>query len=63
MSQHVTLRGGEDETADTSLTMGQNGYTITREGESTMHCTTLGIDVAKSVFHLRGSDERGEVVL
>ena len=28
-----------------------------------MKCTTLGIDVAKSVFQLHGVDERGQVVL
>ena len=28
-----------------------------------MHCTTLGVDVAKSVFQVHGVDERGVVVL
>ena len=28
-----------------------------------MHCTTLGIDVAKQVFQLHGVDERGQVVV
>src|SRR5215203_3424132 len=28
-----------------------------------MHCTTLGIDVAKQVFQLHGVDERGHVVV
>ena len=27
-----------------------------------MHCTTLGIDVAKQVFQLHGVDARGQVV-
>ena len=47
------------------LSMGQNGYTITieREGGSTMHCTTLGIDVAKQVFQIHGVDARGQVVV
>jgi len=30
---------------------------------STMHCTTLGIDVAKQVFQLHGVDEHGHVVV
>jgi transposase len=28
-----------------------------------MNCTTLGIDLAKQVFHLHGVDERGHVVV
>jgi hypothetical protein len=28
-----------------------------------MHCTILGIDVAKQVFQLHGVDERGHVVV
>ena len=33
------------------------------EGGSTIHCTTLGIDVAKQLFQLHGVDEHGQVVL
>ena len=44
--------------------MGQNSYTITAvRRRSTMHCTTLGIDVAKQVFQLHGVDEHGHVVV
>ena len=28
-----------------------------------MHCTTLGVDVAKNVFQLHGVGERGQVVV
>ena len=28
-----------------------------------MHCTTLGVDVAKNVFQLHGVDERGQIVV
>jgi hypothetical protein len=34
-----------------------------KEGGSTMDIKTLGIDLAKSVFHLCGMDEQGNVVL
>src|SRR5258708_19672326 len=32
-------------------------------GASTMNITTIGIDLAKSVFQLHGTDERGKAVL
>ena len=36
-------------------------YHYMREGGSTMKVTTLGIDLAKSIFHLHGVDEHGKV--
>src|SRR6266581_8973034 len=41
--------------------MGHVQYTS--KGESVMKLTTIGIDVAKSVFQVHGTDERGKVVL
>src|SRR6266853_94844 len=34
-----------------------------REGASVMKITTVGIDLAKSVFQIHGVEERGKVVL
>ena len=34
-----------------------------KKGGAVMHTTTLGIDVAKNVFHLHGVDARGRAVL
>lgn len=36
---------------------------IKKKGGAVMHITTLGIDVAKSVFQLHGVDARGRAVL
>jgi hypothetical protein len=46
--------------------MGQDGtltITTAKRGGSEMKVTTLGIDLAKSVFQLHGVDARGVVML
>jgi len=45
--------------------MGQNDilYHLHKEEESKMNITTLGIDLAKTVFQLHGVDQAGNVVL
>ena len=43
--------------------MSQNGGIIKSEGGSTITVTTLGMDLAKSIFQLRGGEGRSNVAV
>src|SRR4029077_9425805 len=45
------------------LAMGQECTRHSKRGGSAMEITTIGIDLAKSVFAVSGADRRGKVVL